>query len=58
MSQFVDFQQNENNKNILFTIPITQPPWHNFEYIIVQNMTSSQVEWSQNDAVGHLNIMA
>ena len=44
VSQFVEFLQNEKCKNVLFSIPPTQPPWHNFEYIVVQNMTSSQVD--------------
>ena len=44
-------------KNGTFSIPPTQPPWHNFEYIIVQNMTSNQVDWSKNDEVGQLSIL-
>ena len=57
VAQFVDFQQNEKSKDVLFSAPITQPPWHNFEYIIAQNMTSNTIEWSKNDEVGSLCIL-
>ena len=57
VSHFVEFHQNEKYKNVLFSIPPTQPPWHNFEYIIVQNMTSSQVDWSKNDEIEQLSIL-
>ena len=43
--------------DVLISAPITQPPWHHFDYVIIQNMTSNTVEWSKNEEVGSLNIL-
>ena len=58
VSQFVDFQQNEKSNEVLFSAPITQPPFHNFEYILCQNMRSNTIVWNKNDEVGSLCILA
>ena len=57
VAQFIDFEQNIKNKDVQISTAITQPPWHNFDHLIIQNMSSNTVEWCKYDEVGVLNIL-
>ena len=57
VAQFIEFEQNIKHKDVLISTAITQPPWHHFDHLILQNMSSNTVEWSKYDEVGILNIL-
>ena len=44
-------------KDVQISTAITQPPWHHFDHLIIQNMSSNTVEWCKYDDVGVLNIL-
>ena len=53
----VDFIQNENFKNVTFSFPPTQSPWHHFEFVFIQNMSPSQLSWCPSDEIGQFHIL-
>ena len=53
----VDFIQNENFKNVTFSFPPTQSPWHHFKFVFIQNMSPSQLSWCQSNEIGQFHIL-
>ena len=57
ISQMVDFTQNENFKDVTFSFTPTQAPWHNFDFVFIQNMSPSQLSWCQSNEIGQFHIL-